>query len=214
MAEQTQRPGRVLIENVRCSFPNLIELREYDGKPKYNITLLIPKSESALVARIGAAINAVINDKWPIGGKTTAQNQRPQPDKIAFKNGDDKDLNGFENCWFIHATANPDYPPQVIDQGRNKVTSDKVIYGGCYVNAVIEFFAWESKQFGRGVSASILAVQKALDGERFGGEAIDPNEYFKPIAATGGLNEIATGEVAGQGYAGASDGVGKDDLPF
>lgn len=201
MPETEKVIGKVKVLNVRCAFPNVIEAQSYDGNPaKYNITLLVPKSDKKQIAEIGDAIKDVVNDKWPISTRFTAANQRPPKDKIAFQDGDEKQWDGYPGNWYIHATANPGYEPKVIDNLRQPITREGVIYGGCYVNAIIKFWGWTNPKGGRGISASIMAVQFAGKGERFGSAPIDVDQEFEAIPLDG-LEEsdgFGAGEATGQ----------------
>ena len=79
MAEQKEKKrGRVRLTNVRCTFPNLIELREYEGKSQYNITLLVPKTDAQQIGALARATKEIVEEKWPLGGKTSEATQCPE----------------------------------------------------------------------------------------------------------------------------------------
>ena len=59
--------------------------------------------------------------------------------------------------------ANKDKTPLTED--------DNVIYGGCYVNAIIELWA-QDNNYGKRINANLLGVQFHKDGEPFGGGGV------------------------------------------
>jgi hypothetical protein len=67
--------------------------------------------------------------------------------------------------------------PLVIDRDRSPLAEeDGKPYAGCYVNASVEFFAYENS--GNGISAQLAGVQFVRDGDAFGGgRAADPDEF-------------------------------------
>lgn len=200
MAEQKERKlGRIKLLHVRCAFPNLIELREYEGKSQYNITLLVPKTDVQQITALAKTMNEVIEEMWPIGGKITKANQSPEKKNLCVKDGDDKSTEGYPGNYYVHAKANSGYEPKVIDQLKRDITKEGVIYGGCYVNAIIDMWSWTHERGGKGVSASIVAVQFAADGERFSGSGVDVDSEFETLAMPDGLDDVeATGKTAAE----------------
>jgi hypothetical protein len=92
------------------------------------------------------------------------------------KAGRDKDGNtreGFANTTFIRPKSGLKYEPQKIkwfkgEQGPTPAT-EKDLYSGCYVYAVLNAFTWDNPKQGKGVSFGLSLVQKVKDGDRMGG---------------------------------------------
>jgi hypothetical protein len=62
---------KILLRNVRLSFPSLFEKAEFDGQVgKYEATFLIPKTDVETVNLINNAIKDAMGEKYP-GKKVT-----------------------------------------------------------------------------------------------------------------------------------------------
>ena len=74
-----KNPTRVITGEVRLSYANLFEPKSIQGsKPKYSVSLIIPKSDKVTLAKIEAAIDAAIEaGTAKFGGK--------RPNKAALK---------------------------------------------------------------------------------------------------------------------------------
>lgn len=58
----TNNPTRVVTREVRLSYANIFEAKSIQGgKPKYNVSLIIPKSDTDTLNRIERAIDAAID---------------------------------------------------------------------------------------------------------------------------------------------------------
>lgn len=173
----------------RLSYPNLFIPRKADdnAEPKYGATLLIPKTDTATIQRVQAAIQAAVRDgvergtfKQPID--PTATTYPP------LRDGDTPNKNGeprgeeFAGHWFIAAKASTKRKPFVVDQQLQPIINDDEIYAGAYVNMAVQFYAYDSKAGGKGIAASLIGVQKVKDGERLGGPAVEVEDVFGIIA--------------------------------
>jgi len=61
------------------------------------------------------------------------------------------------------------------------VKEDGKPYAGCYVNANIELYAYSHPKGGKGVSASLRAVQFLKDGESFGAGPVNAEDEFEAV---------------------------------
>ena len=181
----------------RLSFPNLFVPRKADdnAEPKYSATLLIPKTDTATVQRVQAAIDAAVQDgidrgvfKAPIDPSSTTY--------PPLRDGDTPNKNGeprgeeFAGHWFIAAKASTKRKPFVVDQQLQPVINEEDIYAGCYVNIAVQFYAYDSKAGGKGISASLVGVQFVKDGERLGGPALEAEDVFGVIGGGAQTNEL------------------------
>lgn len=171
--------GRVMLNNVRLSFPALFKPEAFQpGDPeKYKATFLIPKG-SPLVKKVEAAILAVLAEKH--NGDTakaakTLAGIKGNRNKCAWQDGDTYEYDGYADMMAL--TAKSTTRPTVIDGARQPLTAeDGKPYAGCYVNASVDVYAYDNK--GLGVSASLRGVQFVRDGDAFAaGRPADSSEF-------------------------------------
>ncbi|SCJ38858.1 Protein of uncharacterised function (DUF2815) [Anaerotruncus sp. 2789STDY5834896] len=175
---------KCLTGEVRLSYANLLEPRAplNGGEPKYSVTLLIPKSDTATKADIDAAIQAAMRDgkdkKW--GGVMP-----PQP-KIPLHDGDGVRQSGepygpeCKGHWVI--TASSKQRPGVVDANIQPIIDPTEIYSGMYGRVTINFFAYASNG-NKGVGCGLGNVQKLRDGEPLGGHASAESDFGAAPAA-------------------------------
>lgn len=171
----------------RLSFPNLFTPRVANDQaaPKYSATLLIPKTDTDTVARVQAAIDAAVQD----GIERRIFKQEIDPSRSKYpplRDGDTPKDDGsargdeFAGHWFIAAKAGTQRKPFVVDQQLQPIIDESDIYAGCYVNMAVQFFAYENSG-NKGISASLVGIQFAKDGERLGGPALEADDVFTVI---------------------------------
>jgi hypothetical protein len=169
---------RLSISNARLAWPDLWKPKpgKDGGKAKYGANLIIDPKNPA-VAELNAAFEAVAKEKWGTNAPAILNALRKQ-DKLALHDGDTKvEYDGFAGNLFVSARS--DTRPTVIDRQRNPVSeSDGKIYSGCYVNANIELWAQDHKEFGKRINAQLRGVQFVRDGDAFAaGSAADAEEF-------------------------------------
>lgn len=182
----------------RLSYPNLFTPRAANDQaaPKYSATLLISKTDTATIQRVQAAIDAAVQDgverhvfKQPID---PAHSKYPP-----LRDGDLPNDSGeprgpeFAGHWFIAAKAGTQRKPFVVDQQLQPIIDENDIYAGCYVNMAVQFFAYENSG-NKGISAALVGVQFAKDGERLGGPALEAEDVFGVI---GGGTQAQTNDL-------------------
>ena len=158
-------PTRVVTGEVRLSYAHLFEPQAIQGsKPKYSVSLIIPKSDRETIGKIERAIDAAIEAGiGKFGGK--------RPNKAALKlplrDGDtERDDEAYAGCFFVN--ANSTLPPEVVDQDLNPVLSPAEVYSGCYARVSLSFYAFNTNG-NRGIACGLGNVQKLRDGEPLGG---------------------------------------------
>lgn len=172
---------KVVTGKVRFSFCNIFEPREDQngGEPKYGVTLLIPKSDTATLEKIKAAM-AEARENFV---KKNGANSLPAKPNHTLHDGDGTRDSGdpfgpeCKGCYVINVSSKQ--KPVVVDNFRNPVTDPAEVYSGCYGRAAINFYAY-SRNGKKGISAGLLSVQKLHDGEPFGtvGSADDFNDGY------------------------------------
>ena len=158
---------KLRLNNVRLAFPNIFEPQvSEDGKASYGATVLLDPNDPQVKA-INATIDAVAKEKWTSKADVMLKQIRAA-DKTALHNGDTKaQYAGFEGTMFVSA-RNP-VRPTALDADKTPLQgTDGRIYAGCYVNAVLEFWAQDNK-FGKRVNATLMGVQFFRDGDAFSG---------------------------------------------
>lgn len=172
---------KVLTGEVRLSYVHLTE--PYQGKqggdPKYQVTLLIPKSDLATKADIDSSIRAAYEDgvvnKW--------KGARPQLKNALIYDGDGNKNDGTpfgEECkghWVITASSSSQHKPQVV--GIDNINSELAptdIYSGMYARVTLNFFSYDSHG-SKGVGCGLGNVMKTRDGEALSGGASAASDF-------------------------------------
>jgi hypothetical protein len=94
--------------------------------------------------------------------------------------------NGFEGKNSLTAKRGATYgPPLVIDRQGNPVAQTSgVIYSGCYVDALVEPFAYQGKP-NSGISCGLLTVRFRESRESFGGAGTPTTAGLPAVEDTG-----------------------------
>lgn len=193
-------PFTVKLKEVRLSYPHLFQPHASvkDGPKKFRASFLIDpatKVGQENMQRIDAAKRAVEMDTFkrsPFAYKDQRCCYQDGNATLATATGDP--IEGYENMYVIKAAS--DRKPQVVDRQRypiEEAESSRIIYAGCYVNAVIRFYTVNDKdKGGPGLFAGLQAVQFVGPGQPFGASAIDVEEAFDDLdnGSTGGFGDL------------------------
>lgn len=158
---------KVVTGKVRFCYANVFEptaLNEGDA-PKYNVCILIPKSDTKTLAAIKNAIeNAKVVGKAKIADKN---GKIPSTIKTPLRDGDEErsDDPAFEGMMFVN--ANSTRKPSIVDKNLNPIMSQDEFYSGCYGRASINFYAFNVQS--KGIAAGLNNLQKLEDGEPLAG---------------------------------------------
>lgn len=160
---------KVVTGKVRFSFCHIFEAQapQGGGDPKYGVTLLIPKSDTATVEKIKAAM-AEARENFV---KKNGASSLPVKPNHTMHDGDGLRDSGepygpeCKGCYVI--TVSNKNKPVIVDNFRNEITDPGEVYSGCYGRAAINFYGY-NRNGKKGISASLLSVQKLHDGEPFG----------------------------------------------
>lgn len=155
---------KVVTGEARLSYVHLFEPRSSnEGEaPKYSVSVLIPKTDTATINAINAAINKVIQSEKAakFGGKDKGL-------KMPLRDGDlEKDDPAYEGHMFFNCSDKR--PPIVLDENRQAILDPRAVYSGCYGRVSVSFYAFNSNG-SKGVAAGLNAVMKTRDGENLGG---------------------------------------------
>lgn len=158
---------KVITGKVRFSYANVFEpTAMQDGQtPKYNVSIIISKSDTKTVEAIKKAIEAA---KEAGKSKIADKNGKiPVNLKTPLRDGDEErpDDPAYENSYFIN--ANSERKPGIIDRDLNPIMSRDDFYSGCYGRASINFYAFNVNS--KGIACGLNNLQKLEDGERLAG---------------------------------------------
>jgi len=167
----TKNPTKVIIP-CRFSFLHCWEPDSVNGsEPKYSVSAIIPKSDTATVNGIKAAIEVAKKEsasKW--GGKI------PPNLKLPLRDGDiDRpEDEAYAGCYFLN--ANSRQAPQVVDSRVEAIMDQSEVYSGCYGKISVNFYGYNTNG-NRGIAAGLGNIQKLKDGESLGGRAKATEEF-------------------------------------
>lgn len=180
---------KVVTGKVRFSYAHVFEPQEPingQGDPKYSVTLLIPKNDTATLGKIKEAIDAA-REKYC---QRNGANALPAKPNHTLRDGDGQRDSGDDfgpeckGCYVLKASSK--HRPVVVDAFRKEITNPDEVYSGCYGRACIEFYGYNTAGQ-KGVTAALLSIQKLSDGERLGGvvgSADDfDDDYTDPTAS-------------------------------
>lgn len=196
--KQIKRIERNLIMNeltnvttgeVRLSYVHLFKpyAAMQGQEEKYSCTILVPKTDTATMTRINAAIEAAkqrgISEKWngqcpPIVPTPVYDGDGVRPsDGMAFG----PECKGH---WVFTASAKVDYPPEIVDANGSPIINQSEVYSGMYAYVNVSFYPYA---FGgkKGIGCGLGPVMKCRDGEPLGGSAPTAAQAFgvQPQAA-------------------------------
>lgn len=167
---------KIMMTNVRLSYANVWEPRAaQEGQdPKYSVSLIIPKSDKALIAKIKKAIEQTIEEGRESRGAAWAKNKNSIRIPIRDGDTDRADDGAYEDAFFVNASSKN--PPQIVDGKVQRIIDRAEVYSGCYANVTINFYHYDVNG-NRGVAAGLGNIQKVRDGEPLGGQVSAESEF-------------------------------------
>lgn len=163
---------KVVTGKTRLSYANLFQPRAgMDGQdPKYSLCVLIPKTDTATVDKVKAAIEAAKQAGQSVwGGKI------PPGVKIPLRDGDtERDAPEYKGHYFINASSKQ--RPNVVDAAVNPILDANEVYSGCYGRVSLNFYAY-NQSGNKGIGAGLNNVQKVADGEPLSGRSRAEDDF-------------------------------------
>ncbi|WP_455020721.1 DUF2815 family protein [Lancefieldella rimae] len=157
--------------NTRWSYENVWEPKSINGgTPKYSVSLIIPKSDTATISRINAAIEAAYTEgQAKIKGSSKIVPLLSSI-KTPLRNGNVEypDDPAYTNAYFIN--ANSATTPGIVDSNLNPVINRSEVYSGVYGRASINLYAFNTNG-NRGIACGLNNLQLIRSGEPLGGKA-------------------------------------------
>lgn len=146
------------------------------GEPKYQITMLIPKSDTATVQAIQAGIAQAQQDglQRVFGGQMPARLETPLYDGDGVRRSGEPFGEECRGHWVVRASSKS--RPSVVGLDVQPIIDPNAFYSGCYARATINFFAY-NKNGNRGVACGLNNVQKIADGEPLSGRTTAEEDF-------------------------------------
>lgn len=169
------------IGEVRFSYLHVFQPQASAGgsDKKYSVALIIPKSNTELVAKIKEAIRNAYNAGIGTFGGSLPEKGRwrsPLRDGDVEKAGDE----AYKDSWFINASSKT--RPGIVKRdptGVQKfvpIADEQELYSGCYGYASVNFFAYNNSG-NKGISAGLNNVLKTRNGDFLGGRASAESDF-------------------------------------
>ena len=170
-------PTKVITGVCTFSYLNCWEPKAIQGsKPKYSVSLIIPKSDTRTVEKILNAIQAAYEEgqsKLKGNGKTVpalSVLKTPLRDGDVERPGDEV----YQDSWFIN--ANSVTAPGVVDADRQPILDRSEMYSGVKGRASINLYAYNVNG-NRGIACGLNHLQKIADGTPLGGRSRAEDDF-------------------------------------
>ena len=178
MANRVSVPTKVITGvNTRWSYANVWDPKSINGgTPKYSVSLIIPKSDTATVNKINAAIQAAYEEGQ---GKLKGNGKSVPPlsaIKLPLRDGDLErpDDEAYRDSYFIN--ANSASAPGIVNADCSPILERSEVYSGVYGRASINLYAFNSNG-NRGIACGLNNLQKLRDGEPLGGKSRAEDDF-------------------------------------
>lgn len=169
MADTKVKTGKV-----RFSYAHVFEptsMQEGQDK-KYSVSILIPKTDTATITRIKAAI-----EEAKELGKGKWNNVIPKNLKTPLRDGDEEREGDEAYAGHFFIGANSTMKPGIVDKDRQPIISADEFYSGCFGRASINFYAYNASG-SKGIAAGLNNLQKLEDGARLSGGGASAADDF------------------------------------
>lgn len=169
---------KITTGKVRFSYVTLAQPKasEVGAEPKYSLVLLIPKSDTATIKKIKAAIAEAADAFRARNGAASLPAQPMNP----LHDGDGTKPNSGEpygaeckGCYVMNASNK--IKPLMLDSFKNEITDPNEIYSGCFGRASINFYGYSNRR--KGIGCGLLGVQKLHDGDPLGGTMATADDF-------------------------------------
>ncbi len=164
-------------KNTRWSYANVWDPKSINGgAPKYSVSLIIPKSDTATIEKIKAAIKAAYEEgesKLKGNGKTVPPLEAL---KTPLRDGDLErpDDEAYHDSYFIN--ANSSSAPGIVDENCQQILDRSEVYSGVYGRASINLYAFNSNG-NKGIACGLNILQKIRDGNQLGGKTSAEDDF-------------------------------------
>ena len=146
------------------------------GKPKFSVSLIIPKSDTKTVEKIRAAIQAAYEEGQSKLKGTGKSVPALSALRTPLRDGDvDRpDDKAYKGSWFIN--ANSDSAPGIVDADRQPILTRSEMYSGVKGRASINLYAYNVNG-NRGIACGLNNLQEIADGTPLGGKSRAEDDF-------------------------------------
>jgi hypothetical protein len=178
MGTEVATSTKVITSLVRFSYMHVWEavaIEEGQDK-KYSVSIIIPKSDKPLIAKIKAAIEAAKEaGKAKFGGKIPPNLKLPLRDGDIDRPEDD----AYANSYFLNANCKT--KPGVVDKNNDPILNQDEVYSGMFGRASVTFYPFNTSG-NKGIACGLNHIRKEKDGEPLGGRT-SAEADFADVAA-------------------------------
>ena len=183
----TINPTHVVTGKVRFSYEHIMRpyantAQDPNAEPKYSVTVLLPKADTATKARLDAAIRAA-KEK---GVKDRKFKENVPLDRLPtpIYDGDGYRADGFtpfgpecKGMWVFTASCGQDRKPSVVDAAGNPIIDATEIYSGCWGRVSVDFYPYAVPQRS-GIGCGLCNGQKLAADEPLGASSPSAEDDF------------------------------------
>ena len=184
---------KVVTNRVRFSYLNVFapRLNDLSGKTEFSTQVLVPKSDTATVNALKAALTAALKAKF--GDKKPAGIKNPLKDGDAPVAEGGKELGPeYAGHYYFSCKCSADKPPQVVDHEGQALMSAKDFVSGDFGRVSVTAFAYDVK-VNKGVSFWLNNVQMLEKGDSLGGGATTAADDFgTPVSKPAKVVDVNT----------------------
>lgn len=157
---------KIVTGKVRFSYAFVFEPQaiEEGATPKYSVSVIIPKSDTAGIEKIQNVIDRQVK------AFLTKNNLKKLPAKfhLPLRDGDEERPNDPAYADSLFFTASSLRKPQIVDRDLNPILDKEEFYSGCYGRVSINLYSFD-KAGNKGIAVGLNNIQKLADGERLDG---------------------------------------------
>ncbi len=201
MATKKERGLRtVVVRNARLSFPHIYEPQEQENddgstRESYNCVLMVPKKDNPHLDRVLKDIKIAAREaKKRAWGDDDSKWPKIPASMTCFKDGDNDDhfttpRDEYEGHYILSCSSPKKKRPRVItnrkDSNNKWIEAEegekRAPYAGCWVNGIVELYGQKKdpkRKMPNRINASFSTIQFLRDGEAFGYQGADPDDYL------------------------------------
>lgn len=169
---------KIVTGKCRFSYVNIFEPKASDdgGEPKYSLTVLIPKSDTATLGKIKEAMA----EAREVFCKKNGASALPASPINPLHDGDGVKPSSGEpygpeckGCYVMSLSSKQ--KPVIVDSFRNSITDPAEVYSGCFGRVAVNFYGYSNKK--KGIGAGLQSIQKLHDGEPLGGSRGSADDF-------------------------------------
>jgi len=178
---EKQNPTKVITgPDTRWSYANVWEPRSINGgRPRYSVSLLIPKYDTATLEKINTAVLSAYREGTAKLSGTDGIVPPLDNLTLPLHDGDLErpDDENYRGCCFINAGSAS--APGIIDAGRRRIYDRSEVYSGVYGRASVSFYAY-SFDGKKGIACALNNLQKIRDGVPLGNHSSAEDDFADP----------------------------------